>query len=98
MELDKHKDHTSRSDLAVASWTYFEDLWRHKKGKYWLIRGQLGVSHAGANPGDRLGGEVLAEGAKPTPIFKFLHGFRPLYFEIAEFCIYVFILLFFMFI
>ena len=42
MELDKHKYH--RCDLGVAIWTYFEDLWRHKKGQYWPIRGQLGES------------------------------------------------------
>ena len=27
MELNKHK--YNRSDLGVASWAYFEDLWRH---------------------------------------------------------------------
>ena len=49
MELDKNKYH--RSDLGVASWTYFEDLWRHKKGQYWPIRGQLGESNEPAHYG-----------------------------------------------
>ena len=43
MELDEHKYH--RFDLGVASWTYFEYLWRHMKGQYWPIRGQPGESH-----------------------------------------------------
>ena len=43
MELNKHKYH--RNDLGVASWAYFEDLWRHKRGQYWPIRGQLGEFH-----------------------------------------------------
>ena len=43
MELNKPKYH--RSDLGVASWAYFEDLWRHKRVQYWPIRGQLGESH-----------------------------------------------------
>ena len=43
MELNKHKYH--RNDLGVASWACFEVLWRHKRGQYWPIRGQLGESH-----------------------------------------------------
>ena len=43
MELSKHEYY--RSDLEVASWTYFEDLWRHNRGQYWSIRGQLVESH-----------------------------------------------------
>ena len=40
------------------------------------------------------GGQVLAEVTWPTPIFNFLHSFRPLYFEITEF-LHLFILCFF---
>ena len=40
------------------------------------------------------GGPSLGGGGLPTPIFKFLHGFRPLYFEIAEFCIIFYIVKF----
>ena len=38
----------------------------------------------GADPADRLGrGASLGGGGLTYPIFKFLHGFRPLYFEFA---------------
>ena len=38
-----------------------------------------------ADPADRFGGPSFGGGGLTYHIFKFIHGFRPLYFEIAEF-------------
>ena len=43
------------------------------------------ILHRGGSSGSFWGGASLGGGGLTYPIFKFLYGFRPLYFEIAEF-------------